>query len=1208
MKWTSIGKKLSSLLKIKCSVSLAYLLIPIGLILLTSWLYQRQGNQENVSHTLSHINAEIRHIDSVVSTYDITQDINFHTWDLKEDFIHLVGNGTRLEYWNYNKLDNRIYRAINTGGKFLIEYNDTTYYFHVIVNGEKVAFIGTPLFDGSNRLLTCSKSKISSTATLSYPLKISKEIIPITTSNLYDYIIINNNEPIQTIPNMWVEICFYLFVLSVLVGFYFFIQDLMKIWNPLFVWTPTAIITTVLLFTSYEYIPIPFNLQLTNLYNPDIFSSLSYWNSVPVVILHVIIIGLLFLLYSINVKTVHYYDIHSPTLRLIAVLLVLFIHVFFFTNYLVPVLHTLIIDSQVSFSFYNFNKVTVLSFVILHLCIFIINILTSIIYSVKQLSRILTKSLLFRTIILIGCICISYIFRINEDISNSEIITTSLLLLSYYLISYWLTFPISSKQETLQNIFTFNGLIWYVLTAVILSIFIYFFNHEKEHNHRIQYASSMVINNDINAEYAYYDHLKTVEKEYKKGYLNNTELFENLISTADSLFPNFNFQSIDFIPAHRLHGEINLLDYKTNNIDSDETSYTKILLEARTYEMIFPVVLDNDTGYIYTKFYIPFDISSKISKMYDQDNLFIKYYTVGIYYNNHLFSKHGTSISKISNYDNYENNTGFYNGLLYSTYIYQSDIGQKIVVIYEKNSIFHFLSKVSYSLLFLLLNTYLFTQLTRIFNYKNTPKTKVKNSFRLNINYGIVASVFLSSVLIAIISILYYRNVNVQNNIESIEKEQNLFENKMNFVIKNTLTNIDSLQHNNISHLYNYIKEISAAESYTVKVFNNNGVRITQDGERYNMNPEAYKVFVNSKQISNNKQSGIFQYFTEGNNVYYQLNIDNKTVGTVLFLPTDVNEKSNNKINTIISVLINVYIFLLIFSIIVSIIVSQKLTANINKLTDQFSKLKLSHNNLIHYHHDDELQPLVDEYNRMIFKVEKMAKDLAIKNREDAWKEVAKQVAHEINNPITPIKLNIQYLIKAAESGKDIQQLFINVSPSILEQIDKLHNIAASFSSLAKMPDPKMKDINIVSLIRNIIKLMEVDTQSIISFHTAQHNLWIHADPDFINIIFINLIKNAYQATEANRNESEIKVKIFVEYKDVLITVADNGHGMNTDTQSKLFSPNFTTKSAGSGIGLFMSRNLILGMQGSIEFISEEHKGTTFYIRFPLIQHMIGHS
>src|SRR5690606_23900438 len=144
-----------------------------------------------------------------------------------------------------------------------------------------------------------------------------------------------------------------------------------------------------------------------------------------------LILGLLFLLYSLNIRSVHYSNIESIPLRISIILIVLFIHVFFFSIYLVPLLHTLIIDSQVSFSFYNFNKVSILSFVILHFCIFIINILTSIIYSVKKLTKSLSSSIIIRIMVLILCLLIAYLIPLSQH-SWFEVIITAILFVSYY--------------------------------------------------------------------------------------------------------------------------------------------------------------------------------------------------------------------------------------------------------------------------------------------------------------------------------------------------------------------------------------------------------------------------------------------------------------------------------------------------------------------------------------------------------------------------------------------------------------------------------------------------------------------------------------------------------------------------------------------------------------------------------------------------------
>ena len=250
---------------------------------------------------------------------------------------------------------------------------------------------------------------------------------------------------------------------------------------------------------------------------------------------------------------------------------------------------------------------------------------------------------------------------------------------------------------------------------------------------------------------------------------------------------------------------------------------------------------------------------------------------------------------------------------------------------------------------------------------------------------------------------------------------------------------------------------------------------------------------------------------------------------------------------------------------------------------------------------DDEIGTLIDEYNRMIKKLEDSAELLAQSERDAAWREMAKQVAHEIKNPLTPMKLSIQYLTHAYQSNpQDIEPLLKRVSGTLIEQIDNLAQIATEFSSFAKMPRAKNSSFVINQLVNNVHELFSKgEAKADLSLSLPEEEFIIFADKNQLMRVLNNLIKNAVQAIPDNR-KGVIKVSLFREDKIAIIKVSDNGSGIPNDMLDKVFVPNFTTKSSGTGIGLAISKNIIEAISGQIYFKTELGSGTDFYVELPI--------
>jgi nitrogen fixation/metabolism regulation signal transduction histidine kinase len=235
----------------------------------------------------------------------------------------------------------------------------------------------------------------------------------------------------------------------------------------------------------------------------------------------------------------------------------------------------------------------------------------------------------------------------------------------------------------------------------------------------------------------------------------------------------------------------------------------------------------------------------------------------------------------------------------------------------------------------------------------------------------------------------------------------------------------------------------------------------------------------------------------------------------------------------------------------------------------------------------------------MIVELEESTKELARSQRESAWREMAKQIAHEIKNPLTPMKLNIQLLERVVNTNPEkAQKMVQRVSKTLIEQIDSLAHIASEFSTFAKMPKANKEQLLLNELVNNAYSLFKEEENVQLYLDMTEEECFVYADKTQIMRVLNNLLKNAIQAIPDDQ-PGIIKVALQMINQTVLIRVSDNGCGIPDAQKDDIFVPNFTTKSSGTGIGLAMSKTIVQMAKGKIYFQSEEGKGTDFFVELP---------
>ncbi len=308
-----------------------------------------------------------------------------------------------------------------------------------------------------------------------------------------------------------------------------------------------------------------------------------------------------------------------------------------------------------------------------------------------------------------------------------------------------------------------------------------------------------------------------------------------------------------------------------------------------------------------------------------------------------------------------------------------------------------------------------------------------------------------------------------------------------------------------------------------------------------------------------------------------------------------------------LSALLNVYVFLLLAALAVAVVVGNSITRPLTAIGEKLQVLRLARNEPLHWPGQDEIGELVSAYNRMIVEVEKSAELLRRSEREGAWREMAKQVAHEIKNPLTPMKLSIQHLQRAYQADPEKAALLIQgVSETLIEQIDTLTRIAGEFSHFAQMPAPQKEVFDLRETVRAVCQLFQAEEEpspkAILSLHVPDTAVNIDSDRTQITRLLNNLLKNALQAIPEDRPgkiEIELRTDSTSASRTALLSIRDNGAGMPEEVQAKVFSPNFTTKNSGMGLGLAMCKNIVDACGGRIWFETAEGEGTVFFVELP---------
>jgi len=582
----------------------------------------------------------------------------------------------------------------------------------------------------------------------------------------------------------------------------------------------------------------------------------------------------------------------------------------------------------------------------------------------------------------------------------------------------------------------------------------------------------------------------------------------------------------------------------------------------------------------------------------------LKVYSYAKYKDGKLMSQSGdfpysTKLSKhLSNQSYYETFTDGFNHLF-------CKVDDTTTIVLSKKEITPLdpIIRFSYLFAFFCFLALLFTLLAKLPN----KLSGVSFNFRRRIELSMI-SVLLISLLPISIGTKYYieKQYNTRNHQNIKEKIQSVL-----IELEHKLSDETKLT----GELKEYISYLLTKFSYVfftdINLYDLSGTLIASSQPKIfdegligtKMNADAYlQLAINEKtEFIHQEEIGKLDFLS----AYIPFRNQDREVLAYLNLPYFAkHEEVKKEISTFFIALFNVYAALILLSVIVALVISNRITQPLRLMQNMLAKVKLgSSNEPIVWNSKDEIGSLVEEYNRMLKELETSAARLAKSERESAWREMAKQVAHEIKNPLTPMKLSVQHLERAwKDKSPDWEVRLSQFSKTLVQQIDALSSIASEFSNFAKMPKTKRDIINLLRVVENTIGLFKESTLATISLRLdsslPNQKLIVFADKEQLNQALNNLIKNAIQSIPFQEN-GIIIVSLSLKGSNYIVQVEDNGAGISETEYDKIFAPNFTTKTGGMGLGLTLVKNMIEASGGSVWFKSKKGEGSSFYFSLP---------
>lgn len=796
----------------------------------------------------------------------------------------------------------------------------------------------------------------------------------------------------------------------------------------------------------------------------------------------------------------------------------------------------------------------------------------------------------------------------------------------YFLVLYYLKLP-----HTIGNL-KYSTYLYYLFCALVCSVTgaysIYRQNLSKSVFDKQHYATDLLFKNDVFGEYLLNEasgKIKNdrftqykfvtplsskgiIEHKIKRVFLSNYfDKYDVLVSVFGPNGEAYERQS-DYATWHEAVQKYKSKKYKTDYPDiyfiaDPETG-------ARRYINFNEIKIDGQVvGYIVIelkhKKVIPHSVYPELLvNGYFEKTLEPVNYSSAVFARNKLLYSTGNvnyaanfNIRKLDDPDLYKE------GIISKGYHHlgiKGGDGKIIVVSSDRYTFKRIFSNFSFLFLLLIFFILLFIVLYA-WNFRSRTLSNATYATRIQIYLNIA---FFLPLLIVSITTLSIISVSYKDSINNafVKKAEDISSSISGYMQEKRLNGTQK------ERLENVLEQIGKYTESDINLFNNRGRLIfTNQPMIFDLGflsrliePEVYASMVentaNLQMLS--EKIGDLKY----NAVYVSIKSaeSNELLGILSMPFFESKNELDKQIIHVLTTIVNIFVTIFILFLSLSYFASQLLTVPLKIITQKLKKTTLEKNEPIEWKTHDEIGMLVGEYNSMLIKLEESKEALSKNEKESAWREMAKQVAHEIKNPLTPMKLTIQHLQRSVQAGDDElpekTQKALNV---LLDQVNNLNEIATSFSLFAKMPIPKSHRFEISSVLLKTAALHNNSNEVSVEMEVETGEFYVTGDEQLMSGIFTNLILNAIQSVPHDRTP-EIKVKLTRQDVNVLIEVKDNGSGIPEHIRDKVFLPNFSTKFAGSGIGLAVAKRGVEHAGGRIWFETVDDAGTSFFLEIPL--------
>ncbi|MFC5682183.1 ATP-binding protein [Flavobacterium sp. MAHUQ-51] len=478
-------------------------------------------------------------------------------------------------------------------------------------------------------------------------------------------------------------------------------------------------------------------------------------------------------------------------------------------------------------------------------------------------------------------------------------------------------------------------------------------------------------------------------------------------------------------------------------------------------------------------------------------------------------------------------------------------------------------------------------------------------SLRIRIFLSMIVVIIISSVLLASISIIQFKNEAKEYHRERLERKENAVKEHINYILSTTTYPLNT---ENLDLIFkDKIHELAHIHNIEINIYNLDGKLLKSSKEFFSVDKTAPPI---PKYILKLVRSSIEKRYVDIKTIngiknrssFTQIKDDKFKPLGVLNLPYQEDDGFYDKeLNSFLIRLGQVYSFMLIVAFALAYFLSSYITKSLKTISDKLNETRLNKKNekILLSASSKEINLLISGYNQMVDELEKSAIKLAQSEREEAWREMAKQVAHEIKNPLTPMRLTVQsFQRKFNPEDPNIVQKMRDYSETLIQQIDTMTSVASAFSNFASMPAQQNETLNVVAVVELALDIFNEDQ---IVFESSAPEIISKIDRTQLIRIITNLVKNAIQAIPELQEEKSVAVSVKKEKDNVLIVVEDNGVGIKEEDINRIFEPKFTTKSSGMGLGLGIIKNIIENYKGSIHFETEYGKGTRFTVSLPII-------